>query len=258
MGRQYGYAPHRPKIIYDGDEFCEASSFEDPVTGRPVDWDYTAHNELHYNAIGKDSYTGKVYSRKAEIDYIIHDTKQALRLRDFKYTSQDIKGLRQLLEKYGQLHFELIEELIRFANPQTSAFAGQVKADQWGHDSFYFALRIDSLKTFLRYFRSLVKEYYLFNNEIEYDIWSVDQPRDEEGKPIFDYEMMPEPYLSLAFEGDTTNPITFVDAEPYDRYENPEPVKRPVYYAEWVGLPTIDVVEHEANPIGVLEAEVSR
>lgn len=61
----------------------------------------------------------------------------------------------------------------------------------------------------------------------------------------FDPQQMQEPYFSLAFLDDTTHPITHVPVDPEDW----KSAMRPVYYAEFVGLPTIESVDSECNPV---------
>jgi hypothetical protein len=103
------------------------------------------------------------------------------------------------------------------------------------------------MKTFLRYLPQLAKEFY--EHEQYWEGAVGDHYLYEDGKPVFEYQNMPEPYLSIAFTGDTTTPLYWVNERLKDDEGFEEWTSRPVYYAEHVGLPTIEVAGHEFNPI---------
>ena len=82
---------------------------------------------------------------------------------------------------------------------------------------------------FVHYLPQIVKEHYIYNEGAQ-DPAEDGFPWSDDGKPIFDYSGMPEPYLSLAFRDHPTTPITHVeDTKMGERYQ------RPVFYAEFVG-----------------------
>jgi hypothetical protein len=248
-----GLALHRQKpahprrVIYDGDEFCEGTTFysslndvEMPTQG----W----HEHLPYDYVVKDFYTGRPYSRKAEIKYIIEDLKLWLRGATIHYTLDDIDQFRDMLKDHADFHYEHVSELIEFLQPQTRSTLLDPRAPRKGHDFYFWARQIKTLKQFIHYRPQLVREHYVSQAYGHCGRYAGFE-RDKNGKPMFDYSEMAEPYLSLAFANDTTNPITYVEAEEYDSETCPEPKQGPVYFAEFVGLPTIEQVEHEFNPV---------
>jgi hypothetical protein len=227
-------------IIYDGDEFCEACSFDYVNSDLPMAHSHLPEHELPYDYVAMDPVTGKPYNRKAEIKYTLGDVKLLCDINAFPYTEKDLKGLRLVLEMNPHLHMEHLQELFKSLHDHDGIM--KIKAPRIGHDFHYFARRLRTLKDFLHYLPQLVKEYFVR----QYYLYEVHEPYidlDEVGRPIFSYADMEEPYFSLAFRGDTTTAIRYVSEGPY--YGDPE---RPVYYAECVGLPTTEKALYERNP----------
>jgi hypothetical protein len=231
------------RIIYDGEEFCEASSIE--FDGIPVDCEYLPEHELHYDSVGKDFNTGKPYTRKAEIANVIKDIKGELKSRGIKYTAKNIARLKGLLEHNDALRYDELMELIGHVQPQRfNTLAGRNREEKTGHQHHFFARRVNDLEDFLKYLPQLVREYYVLEHT-DPEYWHLTLEKDDKGRWILDYDGMQEPFLSLAFKDNNTHPITFVDIDPQDWNSG----QRPVYYAEYVGLPTVEIGEFELNPI---------
>jgi len=200
------------------------------------------HAHLPYDLVGVDIESGKPYSRKSEIKQAIKDIKSSL--IEFPFSAQEAKQLEELFIAHPQLGAEHIFELLAFLNPQSgNRCLGNIDRPDIGHDCFYWARRIRCMKTFLRYLPRLAREFYEYGEYWEGAV--LDHFVYENGKPVFEYRNMPEPYFSMAFCEDASTPI-YITSE---RNEDDEWIDRPVYYAEYMKLPTVDVAEHEWNPI---------
>ena len=228
------------KLVYDEGQ----EDFYGPVFDKSM-VNGGRHAHLPYDMFMVD-WEGKPYTRKAEIKQAIKDIKSSLIA--FPCRREDLEQLEQLFIVHPELEAKHILDLLAFLAPQTGNRGfGAVKRPSKGHDCYYWARRITDMKAFLRYLPKLAKEFF------EYEAYwegSVDDHYFyEEGKPVFEYETMPEPYLGIAFCGDTKTRLYTAHERIKDDEGFLEWITRPIYYAELAGIPTVDVVEHEVNPI---------
>ena len=132
------------------------------------------------------------------------------RVTSFKYKTNEIDQIRALFDEHPQLTLEHMRELLSFIQPQSNGlYGGAVKAEKKGFDCLYWALRIRTLKAFLRYLPQLVKEFDVHHESM--CGWIEDSNHSKEGMPRFGYSRMPEPYLGLAFKGDSVHPVTYAE-----------------------------------------------
>jgi len=236
---------HKPKhhrqIIHDKDEVGHGTIFCQP--DKDIEICQQGFHEISpYDVVAIDVSTGKAYNRNAEIDNAIADIKVLLAQKQFGYKKKDIDELRQWFVQIPSLEYEHISTLVDFLQPQTHGlYIAPIKPHKSGHDGFYFARRIKTLGALLRYRRQLIQEFHVHETEqdLNIDVFG----RDDNGRPNFSYAELPEPYFSLAYAGDTTHPVAWA---PLD---NEDIEYRPVFYAEHVGMPGREVVEHECNPV---------
>ena len=175
---------------------------------------------------------GKPYSRKAEIREALDDIKSHIKPK--MRTSKDMKKLRELFESHPQLQAEHIFDLFEDINPQSGKWGfGPIERPKKGHDDCHWMRSIGTLRQFLRYLPQLIKEV---GGKRHFEL----SPKN--GIPVKCYDDLEEPFFSMAFSESSKEAITYVvDCD------NGE--WRPVYYAEYMKLPTVDVAEHEWNPI---------
>lgn len=242
------YSSHR-KVSFVGDEFCEGTTLYLPNSDLEVS-SKSWHEDLPYDIISVHPGRNFAFSRKVQIDEALEEFISNHRIFGVVIPKQEIADLRALFEAHPHFQLEHLEELFAFTQPQRNGEGlGQVTAVKKGWDFCYWALRVHDLKTFLRYRRQLIREWYVYNKCLFG--WIEDFNDDREGPPRWDYSGMEEPYFSLAFADEEKIPVTYEQIAPYDCIENPHLAFRPVYYAEFVGEPTVVYVEHDCNPIGI-------
>ena len=236
-------------------EHLEASrqSRADPPPGVTMDsykvFNVTDHDkhefagfDLPYDFIGLEWYSGKPYSRQAEIEHFMEEMILEFQVNDFAFTKQDISKLRELFTSHPGL---TPGHLLPLLHRKPWDIVGQpIPIPKKGHDQWYWSRRITNLKQFLRYLPQLAREYHvseqfgICGNETTFD-------REVNGRPIFHYDEMPQPLLEVAFENETKLPVT----REYIEDEDGEFGYRSIYYPEFAGLPTVDHVNIDHNPV---------
>ena len=208
--------------------------------------DYDQHEfagyDLAYDFIGLEWYSGKPYSRKAEIEHFMEEMILEFRVNEFPFTKQDVNRLRELFVSHPGLTPEHLLPLLHYK--PWDIFGEYISPPKKGHDHWHFSRRITNAKQFLRYLPQLAREYHvseqfgICGNEITFD-------REPSGRPIFHYDEMLAPLLEVAFENETKLPVTYKAGED----EDGEYVHRSIHYPEFAGLPTVDHVNIDHNPM---------
>jgi hypothetical protein len=197
--------------------------------------------DLSHDFIAVEAYSGKPYSRKREIDNCIDEMLMAFEIEELPFQEKDIEKLRNLFLLHPTLTSDDLLPLVHH-RPYSIGF-GYIPAPKKGHDFHHWARRIKNVKQFLRYLPQLIREHYVFE---EYGISGLktDYVIAENGRPLFCHAGMIEPLLTIAFQDEKVIPVTHEEL----CHEDEDITYRPIYYPEYVGLPTIDLVTCEFNP----------
>ena len=235
-----------------------------------------------YDFIPVELETGKPYSRTSEVDQIMKQLRMDFRMVGFKYTEKEMVSLRQIFIDHPLFDYEQFGELWYYTRDD-QILGHPTKYAKEGYHWSFFACRVKSLKSLLRYWHQLIKEYYVREtgfdktNVLAYDLEGCGlDSRDDSGRPIFDYSEMPEPFFSMAFGGNTPNDaVTYriKSTEVYEEikddayrvaHENPayrrhykprfgnviKYERYPLYYADFVGGEYLKLrVNLDRNPI---------
>lgn len=194
--------------------------------------------EFIYDFVTLEAYSGKPYSRKAELDEFMEQTTLMYAMSGLSYTKQDHCKVREMFVKHPTLTPEDISELLRH-HPRP--LLEYVRSPRSGHDWWFWARRIKTVKQWLRYLPQLIREYCRFFLCEQWDTFEDE----ETGRTIFKYSELRRPLLDIAFGLESRIPVTHKSEANEDGDFN----LRPVYYPEFVGLPTIQHVTQDRNPM---------
>ena len=222
--------------------------------------DYDKHEfagyDLPYDFINLEWYSGKPYSRRAEIEHFMEDMILEFQVNEFPFTTHDISKLKELFVSHPGLtpgHFlpllhhqpwDIFGEYIT-AKASRHSFNGSGPKQKSGHDFWYWGRRITNAKQFLRYLPQLIRECYVYGQCGSMYYSNCFYGYETSGQPLFTYDEMEAALLELAFDNETKLPVTYENVE----NEDGEYVPRPIYYPEFAGLPTSDHVGMDRNPM---------
>ncbi len=195
--------------------------------------------DLFYDVVNLEPYSGKPYSRKAELEEFMEQMLQKFQFERWTFSGEERMQVRQLFVQHPLLTAEHLLEVMNHSpwNPGVGYNAKPKK----GHDYWHWARRITNPSAFLHYLPQLICEYAAWS--LQEDVGDLDL--DDKGRPIFDYSMLPRPLLDIAFGPQSAIPITHISEED----EDGDYFRRPVYYPEFVGLPITEYVTFEDNPL---------
>lgn len=162
--------------------------------------------ELPYDFFPIDVNTGKMFSRSAEIAYVVKRIIDELPA-DFSCTAKDAEQLRELFSHHSLLTYDHISSALQWCLPrQEPLYIGNWESPSTGWDEMYFSRRAKSLKQFLRYLPQVLCEQY--NDETNGEFVTVEP----DGTRRCDYSRMMEPLLTIAFSNGK-QPITYEEVQ---------------------------------------------
>ena len=153
--------------------------------------------ELDHEFVKADWQTGKPYTRELEIDNYVAECEMLFGFNELRYTNADKAKLRSLFVDHPKFTPDIINDLI--CHDYLDGIPAKPKK---GHDFYYFARKLTSVKYFLRYLPQLIKEKYLNSMSVEADHHPVTK------KPMFDYSGMEQSLMKIAFAS-TSTPVTW-------------------------------------------------